>query len=146
MLVVNKVYLASPERAEASLVGCRAAHPGSEQEVRPRPFDRDPVVLAKVSARNGTGVESLGKELAKTILATQVDVDDKRVAGMRHAECLRAAIAGIERALSGLAAGTPEELVAFELRESVQHLGMITGETVGPDVLDSIFSRFCVGK
>jgi len=73
-------------------------------------------------------------------------VDDKRCASLRHIECLRAAIAGIERAVCGLAAGAPEEVVAFELRETVQQMGLITGETVGPDVLDSIFSRFCVGK
>jgi tRNA modification GTPase len=99
-----------------------------------------------VSARNGTGIDALEKELTRTILSTQPDMDDTRCAGLRHVECLRAAIAGIERALSGLAAGAPEELVAFELREAVQRMGLITGETVGPDVLDSIFSRFCVGK
>jgi len=146
LLVVNKVDLASPERARASLAGSERRYPSLEQEPGRQSPCEGSVVLAEVSARNGEGIESLGNELAKTILATQPDVDDKRGASLRHAECLRAAIAGIERAVSGLAAKTPEELVAFELRESVRQLGLITGETVGPDVLESIFSRFCVGK
>ena len=146
LLVVNKVDVASPERARALLAVCSTWNPGSTQAVCPCPPPAGPVVFAEVSARNGTGIGPFGKELAQTILATQPDVDDKRCASLRHIECLRGAIAGIERALSGLTVRAPEELVAFELREAVQKLGLITGETVGPDVLDSIFSRFCVGK
>ena len=146
IVVVNKIDVTSPERARSALTARAGDAPKS---ARTAPADRTqsgPAVFAEVSARSGEGVEALGRELAQTVLGVQPDMDDTRCASLRHVECLRAAIAGIERAVSGLTAGTPEELVAFELREAVQQLGLITGETVGPDVLDSIFSRFCVGK
>jgi tRNA modification GTPase len=114
--------------------------------LHPRSWAASPCVFAEVSARDGTGIEPLEKELARMIFACQPDMDGARCASQRHLECLRAAIASIERAVSGLAARTPEELVAFELREAAVQMGSITGETIGPDVLDSVFSRFCVGK
>jgi tRNA modification GTPase len=144
LVAVNKIDITSPERARAALAGSPPANAGPARAGCPAPAGR--IVFAEVSARTGAGIEALEGELARTILGTQSDMDDARSAGLRHADCLRTAAASIERALSGLADGAPEELVAFELREAVRQLGLITGETVGPDVLDSIFSRFCVGK
>jgi tRNA modification GTPase len=102
--------------------------------------------LKEVSAKDGIGIESLERALAQTILGIRLAVEEAHCAGQRHTVCLNAAIANIERATGALSTQAPQELVAFELREAAQHLGSITGDTVGMDVLDSIFSRFCVGK
>jgi tRNA modification GTPase len=45
-----------------------------------------------------------------------------------------------------LRAGLSGELVAVDLRDSLRHLGSITGQVVADDLLSSIFSRFCIGK
>jgi tRNA modification GTPase len=55
------------------------------------------------------------------------------------AACLERTLDGIERQLSG-------ELLAFEIREAIHHLGSITGEITTDDLLSSIFTRFCIGK
>ncbi len=156
LVVVNKIDITSSERALAALAGSERARAALNAHQIGNPSGAqtdcccvaypDPAAFAEVSARNGTGIEELGKTLAEMVLSTQPEMDDARCAGLRHVECLRGAIAGIGRAVSGLAGGAAEELTAFELREAVQQLGRITGETVGPDILESIFSRFCVGK
>jgi tRNA modification GTPase len=64
----------------------------------------------------------------------------------RHAEALERSRAALVRASAAAAAGLPGEIVALELRESLAALGEVTGRTIGEDLLDRIFSRFCVGK
>ena len=54
--------------------------------------------------------------------------------------------ANITAAIDGLEAGAPPEILAFELQEALHHLGEITGETCPEEILDTIFSQFCIGK
>ncbi len=70
------------------------------------------------------------------------------IASLRHKKDLENARKHIIRALSTLADKVPEqpEIVASELREAVFFLGSILGDTVEPDILDKIFSNFCIGK
>jgi tRNA modification GTPase len=68
------------------------------------------------------------------------------IANARHAEALQAALHALMKAHTGLEGATSGELVAYDLREALQHLGSITGEIVADDLLSSVFSRFCIGK
>ena len=68
------------------------------------------------------------------------------IANVRHAEALEASLDALLRAHAGLEGSTSGELVAYDLREALQHIGSITGEIVADDLLSSVFSRFCIGK
>jgi tRNA modification GTPase len=68
------------------------------------------------------------------------------VANPRHAEALGRARAALARAAAVARDGLPGELVALELREGLAAIGEVTGREVGEDLLDRIFSRFCIGK
>jgi tRNA modification GTPase len=68
------------------------------------------------------------------------------VSNARHADALERARAALARAGALAARGEPGELVALELRESLGTIGEVTGRSVGEDLLDRIFSRFCIGK
>ncbi len=129
IVAVNKVDIASPIKAESAL----------EKQVAQ-------INAAEVSAKNGTGIESLKKTLAGAVLGCHPDVGEARCASERHLASLRAAILSVHNAASALEQGSSDEVAAFELRDAAEQLGAITGESVGPDVLDAIFSRFCVGK
>jgi tRNA modification GTPase len=71
---------------------------------------------------------------------------DVLIANVRHASALEAAEDALTRAANGLHEGISGELVAYDLREALHHLGSITGEIVADDLLSSVFSRFCIGK
>ncbi|MBX2903270.1 MAG: tRNA uridine-5-carboxymethylaminomethyl(34) synthesis GTPase MnmE [Chitinophagales bacterium] len=68
------------------------------------------------------------------------------VTNIRHYEALIKANRALQKAQDGLMNKLSGELVAFDLREALEHLGSITGEVSNEDVLSSIFSRFCIGK
>jgi len=68
------------------------------------------------------------------------------VADLRTKDILDKAAAHLEAALSTMDEGLGLDFISIDLRSSLEKLGEITGETVGDDVLDEIFSRFCVGK
>jgi tRNA modification GTPase len=65
---------------------------------------------------------------------------------LRQEESLARTRKDLERAARALWAGYPPEVVAVDLRSGLERLGELTGESVGEAVLETIFSRFCVGK
>ena len=64
----------------------------------------------------------------------------------RHRELVEEALAAVERALEGARIGIGAELVSEDLRLAARALGRITGSIDAEDLLDRIFSQFCVGK
>ncbi|NTU85537.1 MAG: tRNA uridine-5-carboxymethylaminomethyl(34) synthesis GTPase MnmE, partial [Chloroflexales bacterium] len=68
------------------------------------------------------------------------------VSSPRHRDALRRAREHLAGALAGWEQGHPTDLLGGDLTAALNALGEITGETVGDDLLDVIFSRFCIGK
>jgi tRNA modification GTPase len=68
------------------------------------------------------------------------------VSNPRHQDALRRAHEHLAAALAGHQAQHPTDLLAGDLTAALNALGEITGESVGDDLLDIIFSRFCIGK
>jgi tRNA modification GTPase len=99
-------------------------------------------VAVRVSARTGEGVEALVEALARVAGFEPGDV----LSTERQAEALASACASLARAAEQGAAGAPGEIVAIELREAMATLEELLGVRVGDDLLERIFSRFCVGK
>jgi len=93
-----------------------------------------------VSARTGAGLESLREEIGRRLSAGGETGSWGALPRQREA-LLRAAAA-----LDGVHAGTPGELAAAAAREALHALGEVTGETATEELLDRVFSSFCVGK
>lgn len=101
----------------------------------------------QVSAKMETGLE----ELKKTILCAlgqkgDLSKEEVLLTNQRHYEALRNGIQGIENILSGLSTEVSPEFLAFDIRFALKELGAIIGSDVTEDILDTIFSTFCVGK
>jgi tRNA modification GTPase len=100
-----------------------------------------------VSARTGDGIAALRKRLGEHLAGTGAQWDaDEALPGERHAEAIRRALRSLGLADAAWRDGVTEEWIAGEVRDAAEALGEITGRTVSEEVLDRIFSRFCIGK
>lgn len=120
--------------------------PGSQEEVPPgRAPDGRPAVL--VSALTGEGMDALEQRMAELALGCgPAPMDALVVSSPRHRAALERAADHLAAALGSLDAQMPADFVTIDLTAAVAALGEITGETVQEDLLDRIFSRFCIGK
>ncbi len=100
--------------------------------------------VCEVSARDLAGVDEL-KRLMSARAASCAD-PDALFLRERHIACAQRAADQIALAVQSLAQGASIELAALDLRGAREALGEITGQTAGADVIDRIFSDFCVGK
>ena len=99
-----------------------------------------------VSALSGEGIESLRTGLLKAVLASNVGEASVVVTSARHRDALSRARKSLEYALDTLRSGKSGEFVALDLRAGLNALGEITGEITSEDILNNIFSKFCIGK
>ena len=102
-------------------------------------------VVVEISALTGFGRADL-IDTALSILPHSASSEGVVLTRQRHVECLNSMIINARNALKLLQAGEPDECIAVELQEAHRHLGALLGEDVGEDLLDSIFSDFCIGK
>ncbi|GIX45809.1 MAG: tRNA modification GTPase MnmE [Candidatus Tectimicrobiota bacterium] len=103
-------------------------------------------VLA-VSARTGEGLPALERALVQQVFGPAALAQDEVVlTRARHWQSLDAALRHVEAARQGLGEGLPVECVAFEVSEALQRLAEVLGERCTGEVLERIFSSFCIGK
>ena len=100
-----------------------------------------------VSAKFGHGLIDL-KEVIKGKCLNQVDIEPGRslVPNLRQTDALKLAAASLREALAGLVEKNTTELVVSDLNSAKNALGLITGDSADRDILDEIFSKFCIGK
>ncbi|ACL23580.1 tRNA uridine-5-carboxymethylaminomethyl(34) synthesis GTPase MnmE [Chloroflexus aggregans] len=106
------------------------------------------VAVAACSARYGHGIDELAKTIATTLLGGTLPAVGAThlVSNPRHRAALRRAAEYLRAAQETLNTNAATDLLAADLTGATNALGEITGETVGEDLLDVIFSRFCIGK
>ncbi|HWI63829.1 MAG TPA: tRNA uridine-5-carboxymethylaminomethyl(34) synthesis GTPase MnmE [Symbiobacteriaceae bacterium] len=97
-----------------------------------------------LSAETGAGVEELEQAISEA--AGLSDREESFLANARQEEVLRRALSHLEAAVETRRAGFGSDLVSIDVRGAWVLLGEVTGETAGEDLLDQIFSRFCIGK
>ncbi|MBI4331556.1 MAG: tRNA uridine-5-carboxymethylaminomethyl(34) synthesis GTPase MnmE [Chloroflexi bacterium] len=103
--------------------------------------------VVTTSALTGHGMKELRESLVKVALGGKVAASDALlVSNPRHKEALQRAKQYLGQALENLRSGAPDDLVTIDVTAALNALGEITGETLQDDLLDTIFSRFCVGK
>ena len=101
----------------------------------------------RLSALTGEGLDALESAMVEAVLGGRVLTSDAAlVTNPRHQEALSRAGASLASAERALADGLPLDCASIDVTEAVSALGEITGETVSEDLLDTIFSRFCLGK
>jgi len=133
---------ADPGRSLVVMAKCDLPRAWHEDKIRPHLSD---VPAVATSTRTGEGILALGEALRAAILSGRADRSVARyLLEARHEAALARAAEALDRARE--AADVGFEFVALELREVLAALGEIAGETVADDILDRIFSGFCIGK
>ncbi len=99
----------------------------------------------RVSALKGEGLDALLDLFAERVWKGNGVSENECEVSARHASLLEEALSSVERAEPEIEAGS-WELAAACMRGALAALGSITGEEISPDMLDEIFSRFCIGK
>jgi len=102
--------------------------------------------VVRISALTGAGLEDLKNAVVELALGGGLSPAGEIVTQARHHRHLRNCLDSLQRARELLDAAPAWELLALELKEAIGELGEITGEEAGEDVLDRIFSQFCLGK
>ena len=99
------------------------------------------------SALTGAGLPDLEEAIASLVLSSNtIQSEGALITSMRHVEALRRAAEHIQASLIPLQQRLPLDFVSIDLRAAYDALGEVTGETASEDLLDRIFSEFCIGK
>lgn len=103
--------------------------------------------ICPISASTGDGLEELKDRLLQEVLKGGfTDGPSALLTNTRHIELVRQSAEALERARQSLQDGMPLDCAVIDIRQAWDTLGSITGDTVHDDIIEEIFSRFCLGK
>ena len=103
--------------------------------------------ILHISAKFGTGLTELKNIIVDSCLSgNSIDTDSAMITNMRHKMALEKALANVGAAKNNILNGMSPEFAAFDLREALDNLDEITGRKINDEILDKIFSSFCIGK
>jgi tRNA modification GTPase len=140
LLVVNKIDLARPTRV------LDAARPTHIEASSPTSADKPPSEPAQVSALTGEGISELRAHLLERVRGSSNDAESGMLTSLRHYEALQGCTQALTRAQAALAQHVPHEMLLLDLYAALQQLDQLTGATTADDILNRIFSTFCIGK
>ena len=102
----------------------------------------------EVSAKYNLGLDNLSAAILEILKSDTVSLGEEGVVvtERRHRDALLLARDALKQLVVSVSASAPLECLAMDLREALSALGLITGETTPDEILDQIFSQFCVGK
>jgi len=103
--------------------------------------------VIKISALNGVGLEKLYNLISKMFSLEEINVDnDVIVTNLRHKNLISKAIGNVKKAKNTVQENMPIDIIAIFIKDILEDLGNITGEVVTDDIINEIFSKFCLGK
>ena len=103
--------------------------------------------VIKISALKREGIENLYEEITKMFDLNQINLDQETViTNVRHKNLIDQAIESTKKAKDTMEQKMPIDIIAIFIKDILEDLGKITGEIVTDDIIDEIFSKFCLGK
>ena len=103
--------------------------------------------IIQISALNKEGIEDLYDEITKMFNLSEINLDNEViVTNIRHKNLISNAIQNVEKAKNTIKEKMPLDIVAIFIKNILEDLGNITGEIVTEDIINEIFSKFCLGK
>ena len=98
-----------------------------------------------ISAKTGENIDALKDKIVETVLGKNIDASGELITSLRHKEALERALTSLISAKENFDA-VPAECTLLDLRAAYSAFGEITGDTADEKIIDTIFSKFCLGK
>lgn len=118
-----------------------------ESKVYPDEFTDEFTAVIPVSAKENTGMEELENCLKQLFLTEEFSGEENvMLTNVRHMDALEESMESLRLVVRSIEDGMPEDFFSIDLMNSYASLGRIIGESVGEDLVNEIFSRFCMGK
>ena len=103
--------------------------------------------IIKISAKNGNGIEELYNEIENMFQIKNLETDREIIiTNIRHKNQIEYAINNIDEAMNAVKNNLPIDIISISIKQTLEDLGKITGENVSEDIINEIFSKFCLGK
>ena len=102
--------------------------------------------LIPTSAANGQNISYLREKIYTSVISEEIDFQHPIISNARHIGSLDKVSASLTEVANGIESGLSGDLLALDIRQALHYLGEITGQINTDDLLESIFSRFCIGK
>lgn len=130
IFVINKMDLADEEASALPALPDHLAH----------------IPVVEISALMNLGIDRLKQRLMEYCIRNLDLENDAVIPNLRHKNALTLTLDHLASVHTGMAGGQEEETLALDVKNSIDSLGTITGETASIDILDAIFDNFCIGK
>ena len=116
----------------------------TEQDVRLTAVTQN---ILKISALNKTGIEELYEKISEMFNLNEINLDNNiLITNVRHKNIISKAIENVKKANEALDMNMPIDIITIYIKDILEDLGEITGEVVTDDIINEIFSKFCLGK
>lgn len=103
--------------------------------------------IIEVSAKNHKGIEQLESSIKNMFFEGNLAFNDEiYITNVRHKAALQNTYDSLKKVIQSIDSGMPEDFYSIDLLDAYESLGTITGETIGEDLVNEIFSKFCMGK
>ena len=100
-----------------------------------------------ISAKEETGIDLLEEEIKSLFYEGEIDFNDQvMITNVRHVKALKDAFESMSMVENSIENGMPEDFYSIDLMDAYEKLGLIVGESVEDDLVNEIFSKFCMGK
>lgn len=107
----------------------------------------EPIRMISISAKEQTGIDELQQAVQEMFFSGEVTFNDQvMITNIRQKASLQEALSGLELVLQSVRDGMPEDFYSIDLMNTYEALGGIIGEAVEDDLVNEIFSKFCMGK
>ena len=143
--VVNKMDLATAEFREG-VAGIKVEEPGTRNPESRHGADNPVSSPIYISAKQNEGIDALKESILQSVKLNSINTDDVLISNIRHLEALQKTEASLNSVLDNIDNPVTSDFLAVDIKQALHYLGEITGQVTTDDLLETIFSKFCIGK
>jgi tRNA modification GTPase len=118
--------------------------PNHQSSILISPISEEQIIT--LSAKEGMNIPYLKDALLNLVTEGKVNQESTIVSNARHYEALQKSYQSLDDVLKGMASSVTSDFIAMDIRQALHYLGEIVGEVSTDDLLENIFSKFCIGK